>query len=119
MEGIKTYSKFLAISYLIAFILLCLVAVIFTYTNINDNMLLTFVFAIVVISNLIGSTLTSRKIKRRGIVTGIVFGTIYFILIYIFSAIFYTGLSVNNTVLMYLLMTSVSGIVGGVVGVNL
>lgn len=119
MEGIKTYSKFLVISYLIAFILLCLVSVIFTYTNINDSLLLTFVFAIVVISNLVGSTLTSRKIKKRGILTGIVFGVIYFVLIYIFSAIFYTGIFVNNTVLMYLLMTAVSGAIGGIVGVNL
>lgn len=90
MSKIKAYSKFLLISYLIAFLLLCLVAVLFTYTNINDNLLLKFVFAIILISNLIGSTLTSRKIKKRGVVCGIVFRNyILHINIYFLSCFLY------------------------------
>ena len=64
MEYVKQYSKFLVISYVMAFVLLCLTALIFAYTNINDSLINTFVFVIVVITNLIGSTLISRKIKK-------------------------------------------------------
>lgn len=119
MENLKVYSKFMFISYVIALILLCLVSVLLTYTNIDDSMLLTFVFVIVIISNLIGSTLTSRKIKKRGFFTGLIFGVIYFLIIYLMSIIFYTGFFINETVLMYLLMASVSGVIGGIVGVNI
>ena len=119
MENVKQYTKFLILSYVIAIVLLSLSAVIFAYTNINDSLINIFVFVIVVITNLIGSTLTSRKIKKRGLLVGLLFGIIYFFIIYLLSAIFYTGFFVNKAVGLYLLMTSVSGIVGGVIGVNI
>lgn len=84
MENLKVYSKFMVISYIIALILLCLVSVLLTYTNIDDSMLLTFVFVIVIITNLIGSTLTSRKIKKRGLLTGLVFRS-YILFNYLFN----------------------------------
>ena len=99
--------------------LLSLSAVIFAYTNINDSLINIFVFVIVVITNLIGSTLTARKIKKRGLLIGLLFGIIYFLIIYLLSAILYTGFFVNKAVGLYLLMTSASGIVGGVIGVNI
>ena len=119
MENIKQYSKFLILSYVMAIILLCLVSVVFAYTNINDSLINIFVFVIVVITNLFGSTLTSRKIKKRGLLVGLLFGIIYFLIIYLLSAILYTGFFVNKAVGLYLLITSVSGIVGGVIGVNI
>ena len=119
MENVKQYTKFLILSYVIAIVLLSLSAVIFAYTNINDSLINIFVFVIVVITNLIGSTLTSRKIKKRGLIVGLLFGIIYFLIIYLLSAIFYTGFFVNKAVGLYLLMTSVSGMVGGVIGVNI
>lgn len=119
MENIKQYTKFLILSYIIAIVLLSLSSVIFAYTNINDSLINIFVFIIIVITNLIGSTLTSRKLKRRGLLVGLIFGVIYFLIIYLLTAILYTGFFVNKAVGLYLLMTSVSGIVGGVIGVNI
>lgn len=119
MNNIKSYTKFLAISYIIAIILLCLASVIFAYTSIEDKLLVYFVFGIIIISNLIGSMLVSKKIKKRGLFTGLLFGLIYFIIIYLISAIFYTGIFFNESVLMYLITTAVSGIIGGVIGVNM
>lgn len=119
MENIKQYTKFLILSYIIAIVLLGLSSIIFAYTNINDSLINIFVFVIIVITNLIGSTLTSRKLKRRGLFVGLIFGIIYFLIIYLLTAILYTGFFVNKAVGLYLLMTSVSGIVGGVIGVNI
>jgi ABC-type enterochelin transport system ATPase subunit len=50
-------------AYVLAMILLCLSAVIFTYTNINDGYMDTFVYVIVGITNLVGSMFVARKIK--------------------------------------------------------
>lgn len=119
MENIKQYTKFLILSYIIAIVLLSLSSVLFAYTNINDSLMNIFVFVIIIITNLIGSTLTSRKLKRRGLLVGLVFGVIYFLIIYLLTSILYTGFFVNKAVGIYLLITSVSGIVGGVIGVNI
>ena len=82
MLYMKQYTKFMMLSYALALVLLCLTAVVFTYTNINDKYLDTFVFVIVGVTNLIGSMLIAKKIKERGIVLGMIFGIIYFLLIY-------------------------------------
>lgn len=119
METLKNYSKFMGLSYLLAVILLCIASVILAYTNVSDNMLLTFVFVIVVITTLIGSTLLARKVKKRGLIYGLIFGLIYFLVVYLISVIFYNGFVFNNTVAMYLLMCTVSGIIGGIIGVNI
>ena len=119
MESVKEYSKFLVLSFVAALILLCLTGVIFAYTSINDSLINVFVFVIVVVTNLIGSTLLTHKIKRRGLVLGLIFGIIYFLIIYVISTIFYTGFFVNKEVGIYMLLSAISGMVGGIVGVNI
>lgn len=119
MGYVSKYLKYLVISYLIALVLLCLTGVIFAYTNINDSLINTFVFVIVVITNLIGSTLISRSIKKRGLIVGLIFGFIYFLVIYLLSVLLYTGFFLNSAVGMYLGLALISGVIGGVIGVNL
>lgn len=119
MVKIKKYSKSLAIAYFVAGILLCIASVVLAYTNVNDNMLLSFVFAIVIVTNLIGGMILSKGIKKQGILNGIIFGIIYFLILYVISALFYNGIVFNKTIAMYLTMCVISGAIGGVVGVNI
>jgi len=119
MEYIKQYTKFLLIAYVIAVILLSLSSVIFAYTNINDSLINIFVFANVVITNLIGSTLLGIRLKRKGFVIGLIFGLIYFLILYLISVIFYTGFFANQMVGLYLGLCAISSIVGGIIGVNI
>ncbi|MBR5227174.1 MAG: TIGR04086 family membrane protein [Clostridia bacterium] len=119
MNMLKDYSKFMLLSFAVAGILLFIVSIILTYTNVNDNMLTTLVFAIVVASTLMGSTLLARKEKTKGLIKGILFGIVYFLIIYLIAVIFYTGFFVNKAVGMYLLMCVTSGAIGGIVGVNI
>lgn len=119
MGYIKEYLKKMGLSYAIAIILFLIVALIFTYTNINDSMLTIFIYGVNVISVLIGSMFLLRKLKKRGIIYGIIFGVTYFILLYLTSVIFYTGFFVNTGVAIYLATTSISGLIGGIIGVNI
>ena len=66
MVKIKNYFFSMMISFFVAIILLCLSAVIFTYTNINDRYLQMFIFGTVMISVLVGSTILAKKIKEKG-----------------------------------------------------
>ena len=108
MVKIKNYSFSLLIAFLIAAILLCLSAVIFAYTNINDRYLQTFVFGSVMISTLIGATILAKKIKEKGLLMGGIFGIIYVGLIFLISSIAYTGFAFTNTLLIYLAISCIS-----------
>jgi len=119
MDTLKEYTKFMTISILIGFILTCLIGLLLAYTNISDNMMGTLIFIGTAISIFIGSTLLNRKFKKRGYLYGLIFGLIFFILIYTFSCLLSSSLIFNTTVLVYLVMAVFSGIIGGIIGVNI
>ena len=119
MVNIKNYAISLLISFLITIIGISLSSVIFAYTSINDRHLQTFVFGIILFSVLVGAMILSRKIKQKGLIFGGIFGIIYCLIIYLSSAIAYTGFFVSNTLLIYLLISFLAGVVGGIIGVNI
>lgn len=119
MNKLKYYGMSLGISLLMSIIFLLITATIFTYTSINDRYLNMFVFAVVALSVLIGAMLLLRKVKEKGIFYGILFGLIYLLLIYFFTVIAYRGIFFTNTVGIYALICALSGLVGGIVGVNI
>ncbi|MEG2348506.1 MAG: TIGR04086 family membrane protein [Clostridia bacterium] len=118
MEKIKKFIISLFVSFLIAMILLSLCAAIFTYTNINDRHLESFVFGVVMISVLIGSTILSRKIKEKGLLIGGIFGMIFCLIIYLITVILYKGFFISNMLGIYIAVSTLSGVIGGVIGVN-
>ena len=119
MSKIKDYMFSLLVTFLISGVLLCLSATIFAYTNINDNYLQTFVFGIVMISVLVGATLLARKIKEKGLLIGGIFGFVYVLMIFLITSIAYTGFVFSNTLLLYLAISIVAGVIGGIIGVNI
>lgn len=119
MNVLKEYTKFMVISILLGLTFTCLIGILLAYTNINDNMMGTLIFVFTAISIFIGSTLLNRKIKKRGYLYGMIFGLIYFILIFTFSSLAFSTFNLNTTVLIYILMSITSGIVGGIIGVNI
>ena len=119
MEKLKYYSINLGISFLIAIMFLIITATIFAYTSINDRYLNMFVFGIVALSVFIGSTLSLKKIKKKGFLFGALFGIIFLALIYLFTVIAYKGFFFTNTLGIYALICSLAGVLGGIIGVNL
>lgn len=119
MELLKRYVINMLISFLISFVLMGVTAAIFTYTSIKDMYLQSFVLGIIVFSVLLGSTLLARKIKQKGLIHGAIYGVLYCLILYIMTSIAYVGFCFTNTLLLYFAISAVSGIVGGVIGVNI
>ena len=119
MEKIKKYVFCLIISFIVASVFLCVSAAIFAYTSINDSYLDSFVFGVMTLSVLIGSLILGKKLKEKGIVYGAVFGLIFCIIIYLFNVIALQGFFISNTLGLYLGICILSGIIGGIVGVNI
>lgn len=118
MEKIKRYFFSMLLAFGISTILICLTAAIFTYTSINDRYLQSFVAGIVTISCLISSVFLTRKIKEKGLLYGLIFGVLYCLIIYIINMCTYSSFFVSNTLLVYFAISAFSGIVGGIIGVN-
>lgn len=106
-------------SILITLILLFIYAILLTSTNIPESTMSVVVITITGISILIGSSISSFKIKKRGIVNGGLVGLIYIITIYLISSIAFIGFSMNITSIVMLIVAIVTGMIGGIIGVNL
>ena len=107
------------IAFLISIMLLFIFASLLVYTNIQENTIKPVVIIISIISILVGSSLSSIKIKRKGIVNGALVGTIYIMLIYILSSICFVGFELNLESIIMIISSIISGMIGGVIGVNI
>ena len=73
-QNLKRILKGSAISFIITIILLFLVAILLTYTNLQENIIKPIVIIISVISILIGSSISTLKIKKNGFINGGIIG---------------------------------------------
>ena len=107
------------IAFLISIMLLFIFASLLVYTNIQENTIKPVVIIISIISILVGSSLSSIQIKRKGIVNGALVGTIYIMVIYILSSICFVGFELNLESIIMIISSIISGMIGGVIGVNI
>lgn len=107
------------ISILFTLILLFIFSIILTYTSISETVISPVVIVISSISILIGSSISTMKIKKNGLVNGLFVGLIYMLFIYIVSSLINTGFAVTTTSIIMILSGVIAGIIGGIVGVNI
>lgn len=94
-------------------------AILLTYTNIQENTMIPVVIIITAVSILIGSSLSTLRIKKNGLLNGALVGVIYILLIYIISSLTGSGFSLNIMSVIMLVSSIVAGMIGGIIGVNL
>ena len=111
--------KGIIISFILTLILLFLFSIMLTYTSIGENVIPTVIIIATVISILIGSSISTIKIKKNGIVNGGVIGLIYILGIYLVSSIVQTEFTLNIYSIIMILLSILAGMIGGIVGVNI
>ena len=99
--------------------LLFIFAVVLTYTNIAESVIKPVIIIVTAISILIGSSLSTLKIKKNGLLNGAIVGFIYIFSLYIISSITGSGFNLNIISIIMLVASVVAGMVGGIIGVNL
>ena len=80
---------------LLSLILLLIFAMLLTYTNLSEQAMVPVIITIVGISIFIGSTISTIKIKKNGLLNGSLVGLIYILLLYLCSSICFAGFSIN------------------------
>lgn len=107
------------ISIIFTLILLFIFSILLTYTSISENVISPVIIVISSISILIGSSISTMKIKKNGLINGLFVGLIYMLFIYIVSSLINTGFALTTTSIIMILSGVIAGIIGGVVGVNI
>lgn len=118
MSKLKYFFIHLGICYIMILVLLLVTSAIFAYTNINDKYLEVFVYSLIAISIFVNSIFLNKKIKCKGVIYGSLFGLFVIASIYLIGAIF-VGFSLSYAAVVYLAVGVISGLIGGVIGVNL
>lgn len=117
-NNIMKVIKGSVISFLISVILLFIFASLLVYTSLQETTMKPVVIIISIVSILIGSSLSSIKIKKNGIINGALVGLIYILTLYILSSIALIGFNLNLYSIIMIIGAIISGMVGGIIGVN-
>ena len=107
-----------AISIVVSLVLLIIFAALLTYTNVNENTMPTVIIIITALSILIGSEISTGKIKKNGILNGALVGIIYIMFLYLISSIITRNFSLNNYAIIMIVTSVLIGGIGGIIGVN-
>lgn len=103
----------------ITLILLFIFSIILTYTSIKESAMSPVVIVITAVSILIGSSISTLKIKKMGLVNGALVGLIYILTIYVISSITGLGFALQLQTIIMMLAAIGAGMIGGIIGVNL
>lgn len=112
-------AKGYLIALLLSIICILIYAAVLVNTSIQENTISTVIIIISGISILVGSSISSLKIKKKGIINGICVGGLYFISLYILSSIALCGFYFNISSIIMILVGMILGGIGGIIGVNI
>lgn len=118
MNKLKYFSIHLAICYVMILLLLLVTSAIFAYTNINDKYLDIFIYSLIGISIFLNSIFLNKKIKCKGVIYGSLFGLLAVAIIYLLGAVLFS-FNLSFTAVIYLAIGVITGLIGGIIGVNL
>ena len=118
MKLLKSYLLSFSIFTVLFILLLLIVSAVFAYTNISDNYINIFSYVIIIIPSIISSFVLSNKIKNKGLILGIGNNFICMSIILMLYCFLNDSFSITNTYFIYLAVSFICGILGGVAGVN-
>ena len=105
-KNVINIIKGFTLAIIFSIIFLTIFAILLTYTTIPE-------------STIMGSTICSRKIKKNGLIYGGIVGFIYIFILYLASSLCLTGFTISTNSFIMLAVGVITGIIGGIVGVNI
>lgn len=119
MDKLKSITKGIIVSYIITIVLIIVFSFILVKTNISEQSTNTVIIIISSVSILIGTSISTIKLKKHGIINGIIISSIYMLILYIFSSILNQNFLININTILMLSIGIILGIFGGIIGVNI
>ena len=100
-------------------IFMTIYAAILSFTNISENTIIPVVIVLTGISLLIGSSISTISLKRKGMLNGSLVGLTYMLILYFISSCIQWNFSINLYSVIMVAVGVFMGMVGGIIGVNL
>ena len=118
MEKSSNIFKGLGYAYIITLACLLTYNLLLTFTNMSTNSIAMATSAITTASAAFGGFYASMKIKEKGLLYGIVVGLVYILCLMIVVFLAKDSFTFELTTAYKVLLTSLAGGIGGVLGVN-
>ena len=99
-------------------VLLLIFALLLCYTSLSENTIFPVILVITGISILIGSMISTKRIRKNGILNGGMVGVIYIITLYLISSLFLAGFNLTFNSFIMLIIGIITEMIGGIIGVN-
>lgn len=117
-NNIGIIAKGVIIAIISSMVLLLIFSAILTYTTLSESVSNPVIIVITAISILIASQISTRRIRKNGIVNGGIIGGIYIIALYLISSIVTGNFSLGINAIVMIIASIIAGMFGGVIGVN-
>ena len=117
--GLAKILKGLMFSFVITLISIFLFSGILTYTNISEKTIPIVIIILTFASILIGTIIGTKNIRKKGMLNGAIIGAGYVIILYLISSILNTGFGLNIYTILIMIIGTISGIIGGIIGINI
>ncbi|MBU5426424.1 TIGR04086 family membrane protein [Tissierella pigra] len=111
--------KGLLLSYIVTCILILFFSVLLTYSNMSEGKMPLLNTITMLISITIGSIYTAGKVKEKGWISGGLVGISYYIILIALNMIFLKPLVFDIFSASKIILSSVMGVIGGIIGINL
>lgn len=111
--------KGIVISFIITLISIFILAVVLTYSDLSEELISPIIIGITAVSILIGTSISTIKLSKNGILYGGIIGLIYILFLYIISSITSVGFGVNVQSIIMIIASIIAGMIGGIVGINI
>ncbi len=117
--NIYSIVKGFIISLIVSIVGIFIYASILVNTSVQENTIKPIIITITGISILIGSSISSLKIKKNGIINGVCVAALYICSLYTLSSIALCGFSLSVESIITILIGIILGAIGGIIGVNI
>lgn len=119
-KGKITYLlKSLLLAYIITGVLILAFSLLLTYSTLKENKLPLLNTIVMIVSIASASIYASVKSKEKGWITGAIVGVGYYIILTVFNLLFVNSLSLDIISVSKLILASITGMIGGMIGINL
>src|SRR5699024_3427667 len=107
------------IAFIINILGLIILSLVMTYSTISDTKIPTLVIAVNTLAILIGSSIDTIKLEKKGIINGLIIGSLYIAIYLLISLIFAGSVSFSIKTILIITLGIIAGGIGGIIGVNL
>ncbi len=118
MEKSSSIFKGLGYAYIITLAALLIYNLLLTFTNISGSSIAMATASITTASSAFGGFYASKNIKEKGLLYGILVGLLYICCLMVVVLLARDNFAFETTMLYKILLTSLAGGIGGVLGVN-